>query len=90
MNKGELIDKLAAKVDLSKSKATDTLNELLAIISGALKKGEDVVLTGFGRFDVRKRKAREGRNPQTGEKISIPARRVPKFKAGKSLKELVK
>lgn len=90
MNKGELIDKLAAKVDLSKSKATETLNGLLEIISGTMKKGEDVVLTGFGRFDVRKRKAREGRNPQTGAKISIPARKVPKFKAGKSLKELVK
>ncbi len=90
MNKGELIDKLADKVDLSKNKTGEVLNELLEIISGTLKKGDDVVLTGFGRFDVRKRKAREGRNPQTGAKISIPARRVPKFKAGKSLKEMVK
>ena len=90
MNKGELIDKLAGKVDLSKNKTAEVLNELLGIISEALKKGDDVVLTGFGRFDVRKRKAREGRNPQTGAKISIPARRVPKFKAGKSLKEMVK
>ena len=90
MNKGELIDKLASKVDLSKNKTTEVLNELLGIISGALKGGDDVVLTGFGRFDVRKRKAREGRNPQTGAKLSIPARKVPKFKAGKTLKEMVK
>ena len=90
MNKGELIDKLAGKVDLSKNKTAEVLNELLEIISGTLKGGDDVVLTGFGRFDVRKRKAREGRNPQTGAKISIPARKVPKFKAGKTLKETVK
>jgi len=90
MNKGELIEKLAGKVDLSKNKTAEVLNELLEIISGALKGGDDVVLTGFGRFDVRKRKAREGRNPQTGAKISIPARKVPKFKAGKTLKETVK
>jgi len=90
MNKGELIDKLASKVDLSKNKTAEVLNELLGIISGALKGGDDVVLTGFGRFDVRKRKAREGRNPQTGAKLSIPARKVPKFKAGKTLKEMVK
>ena len=90
MNKGELIEKLAGKVDLSKNKTAEVLSELLEIISGALKGGDDVVLTGFGRFDVRKRKAREGRNPQTGAKISIPARKVPKFKAGKTLKETVK
>jgi DNA-binding protein HU-beta len=90
MNKGELIEKLAGKVDLSKNKTAEVLNELLEIISGTLKGGDDVVLTGFGRFDVRKRKAREGRNPQTGAKISIPARKVPKFKAGKTLKETVK
>jgi DNA-binding protein HU-beta len=90
MNKGELIDKLADKTGLAKSKAGETIDALLDIIVTSLKKGEEVNLTGFGKFDVQKRKAREGRNPQTGKSIKIPARKAPRFKAGKGLKDSVK
>ena len=90
MNKGELVEALAAKAKISKSQASTLLNEILGIIEKSLKKGEEVNLTGFGRFDVRKRKAREGRNPQTGATLHIPARKVPRFKPSKTLKEAVK
>ena len=90
MTKQDLVEALAKKLKYSKSQATESLNTILDEISKALAKGKDVTLTGFGRFFVSKRKAREGRNPKTGEKIKIPAAKVPKFKAGKALKETVK
>lgn len=90
MNKGELVEEFAKEANISKSQASTLLNEMLDIILKTLKKGQEVNLTGFGKFDVRKRKAREGRNPQTGATIQIAARKVPGFKASKTLKEAVK
>ncbi|MDR5682520.1 MAG: HU family DNA-binding protein [Armatimonadota bacterium] len=90
MNKEQLIERVAAKADLSKKQANEAVDAIVEAITGALKKGEKVTLVGFGSFVVRKRKPREGRNPQTGEKIRIPARRVPAFTAGKELRNAVK
>ncbi|GBD29670.1 DNA-binding protein HU [bacterium HR32] len=90
MNKEQLIERVATKTGLSKKDASAALDAILDGITGALKKGEKVTLVGFGTFTVRRRKAREGRNPQTGEKIKIPARKVPAFTAGKELKAQVK
>jgi len=90
MNKGELVDTLAKKADLSKKDAKLCLDTLTDEITKALTNKEEVRLTGFGKFTTSERKARKGRNPQTGEEIQIPARTVPKFKAGKNLKEAVK
>jgi nucleoid DNA-binding protein len=89
MNKEQLIERVAAKADLSKKQANEALHAVLEAITGALKRGEKVTLVGFGTFVVRRRKPREGRNPQTGAKIRIPARRVPAFTAGKELKNTV-
>ena len=90
MKKEELVEKLAQKTEVSKNEARKSLNAILDEISGSLKKGKDVTLTGFGTFSVAKRKARQGINPRTQEKIKIAASKVPKFKAGKALKDLVK
>ena len=90
MTKGDLVKAIAKKAKCSKSCATVCLNTILEEITKALSKGKTVALTGFGTFSVSKRKARTGRNPQTGAKIKIPARKVPKFKAGKQLKKAVK
>lgn len=90
MNKGELVDILAKKADLSKKDAKLCLDTLTDEVTKALTNKEEVRLTGFGKFTTSDRKARKGRNPQTGEEIDIPARTVPKFKAGKNLKEAVK
>lgn len=90
MNKEQLIERVASKTGLSKKDANAALDAVLDGITSALKKGEKVTLVGFGTFTVRRRKAREGRNPQTGEKIKIPARKVPAFTAGKELKAQVK
>jgi nucleoid DNA-binding protein len=90
VTKENLVEVLAKKVCCSKKEAVDCLNVLLDEIKSALKKGQDVVLTGFGTFTVSKRKARTGRNPQTGATIKIPAKKVPRFKAGKGLKDAVK
>jgi len=90
MSKKDLIEALAKKTKCSKSCASDCLNVILDEIQGALAKGKTVSLTGFGTFSVSKRKARMGRNPQTGATIKIPATKVPKFKAGKQLKTAVK
>ncbi len=90
MNKGDLINALAQKLELSHSQAEKTLNSLIDIIVSTLKKGEEVAITGFGTFSVKKRAARQGINPKTGEKIQIPAATVPKFKPGKTFKEAVK
>ena len=89
MNKMQLIDAVA-KVTCTKKEATLAVGETLAVIQKALKKGESVALTGFGTFSVSKRKARKGRNPQTGAAIKIAAKKVPTFKAGKALKDAVK
>jgi len=90
MTKQDLIEAVAKKTNCSKSFASECLNVILDEITKALAKGQDVVLTGFGTFRVAKRKARTGRNPQTGATIKIPAAKVPKFKAGKALKDAVK
>lgn len=90
MNKAELIDAVAANADLSKAAAGRALDAALEAITKALKKKDTVTLVGFGTFSVRKRSARIGRNPQTGEEIKIKASRVPGFKAGKALKDAIK
>jgi nucleoid DNA-binding protein len=89
MNKVELINEVA-KATCSKAEAGKALDAVLAAIKKSLKKGESVTLVGFGTFSVAKRSARKGRNPQTGEPLKIAAKKVPKFTAGKALKDAVK
>lgn len=89
MNKNELVKELAKKAELPISKTEDIVSSMLEIITKALAKGEDAVFIGFGTFAVKKRAPRNGRNPQTGETIKIPARKAIRFSAGKSLKEAV-
>jgi DNA-binding protein HU-alpha len=89
MNKAQLIDEVA-KVTCNKKEATLAVGATLTAIQKALKKGDAVTLVGFGTFGISKRKARTGRNPQTGAVIKIAAKKVPVFKAGKGLKEAVK
>ena len=89
MNKSELIVAIAAKTGATKKDAEATLNAFIDVVTEALIKGDKVQLVGFGSFEVRKRAARKGRNPQTKEEIKIPASKAPVFKAGKALKELV-
>ena len=89
MNKADLIEEVA-KVTCSKKEAVLVLDAILAAIQKTLKKGNDVTLIGFGTFKISKRKARVGRNPQTGKAIKIAAKKVPVFKAGKGLKDAVK
>lgn len=90
MNKAELIDEIAAKADISKAAAGRALDAALDAVTGALKKGDSVTLVGFGTFLVGERAARTGRNPRTGGTIKIGASRVPKFRAGKGLKDALK
>lgn len=90
MTKAELIDKIASGVGLSKVDAGKALDATLNSIRGALKKGQKVTLVGFGTFSVTKRKSRKGRNPRTGDVITIPAAKVPKFTSGKALKDAVR
>ena len=90
MNKGQLVNEVAKKTKLSKRQALEAVNTAFEAIKGSLKKGQRVQLIGFGSFLVRKRKARTGRNPQTGATIQIKARRVPAFSAGAALKKAVK
>ena len=90
MTKAELIEKMAKDADISKSDADKTLNSFMDAIKKTLKKGNKVILVGFGTFSVSKRNARKGRNPRTGEVIKIKASKVPKFKAGKALKDSLK
>jgi len=89
MNKSDLIDAIAEDADLTKSAAGAALDAALKAITKALKKGDTVTIVGFGTFDVRKRAARTGRNPQTGAEIKIKAAKAPGFKAGKALKDAV-
>jgi len=90
MSKQELVDFMAKKTDMSKKDSEAALAAFLDGVKNSLKKGNSVTLVGFGTFSVSKRAARQGRNPQTGAKINIPARKVPVFKAGKGLKEVVR
>ena len=89
MNKADLIAKIAEEAELSKKSAEAALNAFVGAVEVALKKGDKVQLVGFGSFEVRKRAARKGRNPQTKEEIKIPASKAPVFRAGKALKDLV-
>ena len=89
MNKTELIADIAAKSGLSKKDSELALNAFVGSVEGALKKGDKVQLIGFGTFEVRKRAARKGRNPQTKAEITIPASKAPVFKAGKAFKDKV-
>ena len=90
MTKEELTEAIASKTAVSKKAAGDSLEAMIEIITKAMQKGDKVVLTGFGAFQVNKRAARKGVNPKTGAKIQIPAMKVPKFKAGKGLKDAVR
>lgn len=90
MNKTELIAAIAAKADLTRKDAGIALDAVIGSITDALKANDKVQLIGFGTFEVRKRAARIGKNPQTGADVKIPATKVPVFKAGKALKEIVK
>ncbi len=91
MNKVELAEKVAEKIGVTKKQAEDMLNAFEEVVTSTLKEGGEVTLTGFGTFTAKKREARMGVNPQKpGEKIHIPAVTVPKFKAGKSLKDALK
>ena len=89
MNKSELIAAMAAKTGATKKDAEASVNAFVDIVTETLTKGDKVQLVGFGSFEVRKRAARKGRNPQTKEEIKIPASKAPVFKAGKALKDLV-
>ena len=89
MNKSEFIDQIAQSADLSKAAAGRALDATIAAVKVALKKGGSVSLVGFGTFYVGKRAARSGRNPRTGATIKIKAAKVPKFRAGKGLKDAV-
>ncbi len=89
MNKAELVTAMAEKTGATKKSAEEILNAFVEVVTDALKKEEKIQLVGFGSFEVRKRAARKGRNPQTREEIKIPASKAPVFKAGKALKDLV-
>lgn len=89
MNKSELVNAVAENAGLSKSEAGKAVEACVDSITAALKKGDSVSLVGFGTFNVKRRDARTGRNPRTGEEIKIKASNVPSFKAGKALKDAV-
>lgn len=90
MTKAELIEKIAGKAKITKRAANIALDTFVESVTAALKKGDRVALVGFGTFSVAKRKARTARNPRTGETINVPARKAPKFKAGRDLKKAIK
>jgi len=89
VNKNDLVAAVATSTGLSKSDSANAVDSMLDSIAGALKSGKEVRLVGFGTFSVAHRRASEGRNPRTGERIQIPASKQPKFKAGKALKDAV-
>ena len=89
MNKGELVDAIAEKAEVSKKDADTVLTAIIDSIVEAVSAGDKVSLVGFGSFEPRDRQAREGRNPKTGDKMTIAATRVPAFSAGKTFKEKV-
>ncbi|WP_374989477.1 HU family DNA-binding protein (plasmid) [Priestia megaterium] len=90
MNKAELIDAVTTKSDLTKQDSKKAVDALFETISNTLAEEEKIQLLGFGTFEVRERAERTGRNPQTGEEMTIPASKVPTFKPGKELKEAIK
>ena len=90
MTKSEFVDQVASESGLSKGDAGEAVDAVLTVIEGTLKRGGDVAFTGFGKFSVADRGARQGVNPQTGERIQIAASRVPRFSAGSALKKAVK
>ena len=90
MTKNEFVDQVADRAGLSKKDAAASVDAFLETIEGALSRGSEVAFSGFGKFSVSHRSAREGRNPATGERIQIAASRVPKFSAGAALKKAVK
>jgi len=90
LNKGDLVGKIAKDVGITKSQAEGAFNSLVGSISASLKKGQKVTIVGFGTFSVAKRKARMGRNPQTGIPIKIAAHKIPKFAPGSDLKKAVR
>jgi DNA-binding protein HU-beta len=89
MKKKELIERIAQEAGVPTSEAQKHFEAFEEVVSEALKAGEEVQITGFGKFSVKERKAREGRNPQTGQKMKIAAQKVPSFSAGNALKEAV-
>ena len=89
MNKAELVAAIAGKTNVTKKMAEESVNAFVEVVTEEMKKGEKVQLVGFGSFEVRKRAARKGRNPQTNEEIKIPSSKAPVFKAGKALKDTV-
>lgn len=89
MNKTELIAAVAEKAEISKKDSEKALKAFIDVVTDELKNGEKIQLVGFGTFEVSERAAREGRNPRTGETMTIAASKAPKFKAGKALKDLV-
>ena len=90
MTKADFVDRVADNAGLSKKQAGDALDAVLTSIENALKSGDDVTFTGFGKFHVAERGAREGRNPRTGETMTIAASKVPRFTAGSGLKKAIK
>jgi DNA-binding protein HU-beta len=89
MKKKELIERIAEETGVSKSDAQKHFEAFEEVVTEALKAGEEIQITGFGKFSVKERKAREGRNPQTGQKMKIAAQKVPSFSAGNVLKQAV-
>ncbi len=89
MNKGDLVNKIAEECEMSKAAADKAVNSMLKTITSAVSTGDKVALIGFGTFSVTNRAAREGRNPQTGKTMRIPAKKIVKFKAGKNLADAV-
>ena len=90
MNKAELVEKIADQTGLTKKTSREAVDGIISAITDSLAREEKVTLVGFGTFQIMGRKARTGRNPQTGEEIQIPAKKVPKFRPGKGLREKVK
>ncbi len=90
MNKAEIVDAVYAKLGGTKTGAEEVVDLVFNSITDSMKKGEEVSIAGFGIFTVKQRLARQARNPRTGEMVSVPATKVPKFRAGKALKEAVK
>ena len=89
MNKSELVEKVASKTGLTRRECREAIDAIMSAIADSLASGEKVTLVGFGSFKVRQRKARRARNPQTGSQISVLAKRVPKFRPGKNLRQTV-
>jgi len=90
MNKAELVEEVSDKTGITKKQAGNVINAITDTVKETLSKGERITLVDFGTFHVMKRKAREGRNPRTGKKLEIPAKKVAKFRAGKKLREAVR